>query len=179
MRALLALILALSSCATLAGEDPKLAAAQRLVELLQIDEIYEDAQRACSDAANAAASAGAAYAANPQVFGGLSPRSAYWPEVESLYRRYRLDACSGSTAESAKQIYARIFAQRLSRQELEAAAAHMATPEGQAMQAASREAARVLSIQQAVAQEEATAAATRRFRDGMRALTARYKAAPR
>lgn len=179
MRALLALILSLASCAGFAADDPTPAAARRLVELLQIDSIYEDAQGACTDVTDAATDARKAYEANPLAFAGLSPRSAYWPEVEALYLRYRKDACGANTARDAKEIYVKVFAQRLSPGELERAAAHMATPEGQALQAASREAARMLSAHQAAGQERATAAAVLRFRERMQELAARFRADPR
>lgn len=179
MRAPVALILAISSSASLAADDPTLAAARRLVDMLQIDAIYQDALGACGDATDAASSARQSDEANPRAFGGMSPRSAYWPEVEDLYRRYRMEACGATTARIAKEIYVKVFAQRLPREELERAAAQMATPESRALQAASREAARMLSVHQATEQELATAAAALRFREKMLELSARYKADPR
>lgn len=178
MRVLLALILASFSCTGLAADDPRQAAARRLVDLLQIDSIYQDVSNACTDLADTASAARKSYDANPKAFGGLSPRSAYWPDVEALYRRYRAEACTGTTLQAAKEIYVQVFAQRLSLDELERAAADLATPEGQALQAASREASRRLSVLQVVQQERATAAATQRFRDKMRELAVRFEADP-
>ncbi len=179
MRQLLALILAFASCASLAADDPKQAAARRLVDLLQIDGIYDDSLAACTGMTDMAGVARKSFDANPKVFDGLSPQSAYWPEVEALYRSYRAETCGANRAQAAREIYVKVFAQRLSQIELERAAAAMATPEGQALQAASREASRRVSVLEAVGQERAVAAAAQRFRDKMQELSARFKADPR
>lgn len=179
MRALFALILLSLSCVGHAADDPKLAAARRLVDLLQIDEVYEEGAKTCRDRGDGAAAAQRVYEANRAAYGGLSPRSAYWPEVVGLYGRYLADSCEASRAQSAKEIYVRVFARRLSQDQLEQAVAAMSTPDGQALQAASREAGKMLSIAQYADQEQAVALAAKRYRDSIQELVKRHEADPR
>ena len=171
--------LLLLGCAAHAADDPKMAAARRLVELLQIDGVYEDSSRACRDGLDVADYARRVYEANRDAYGGLSPRSGYWPEVVAAYGRYRAEACQATTVQTAKEVYAQVFARRLSQAELEHAADAMATPEGQALQAASREASRLLSIAQNAEQERSIAAASKRYRDSIQEIVRRHEADPR
>lgn len=179
MRSLLALVLALSSCVSLAADDPKQAVARRLVELLQVEETYRDAATACRDVIDIAGETRKSWEANRERFGVLSPESAYWPEVEALYGRYREEVCNANRVQVAKEIYVQVFARRLSQAELERALAELETPEGKAMQAASREAARLLGRYQPTEQQQAIAAAAQRFREHMADLRARIAAQPR
>jgi len=179
MRALFALILLSLSCAGHAADDPKLAAARRLVDLLQFEGVYEDSAKACRDRVDVAAAARRVHEANRASYGGLSPQSAYWPDVVVLYGRYLAETCEATTAESAKDLYARVFARRLSQDELEQAVAAMATPEGQALQAASREALALLSRAQYADQERTAARAAKRYRDRIQELVKRQEADPR
>jgi len=179
MRALFVLILLSLSCVAHAADDPKLAAARRLVDLLQIDEVYEEGVKACRDRGDGAAAARRVYEANRASYGGLSPSSAYWSEVVGLYGRYLAESCGALRAQATKEIYVRVFAQRLSQDQLEQAAATMSTPEGQALQAASREAGTLLSIAQYAGQERAVALAAQRYRDSIQDLVKRHEADPR
>ena len=179
MRALFALILLSLSCAGHAADDPKLAAARRLIDLLQIDDVYEDGAKACRDRVDVAVAARRVHEANRASYGGLSPRSVYWPEVVGLYGRYLAETCAATKAQSVKEIYVRVFARRLSQGQLEQAAATMSTPDGQALQAASREAGILLSIAQYADQERLVSAAAQRYRESIQELVKRHEADPR
>ncbi|SFC05008.1 hypothetical protein [Massilia yuzhufengensis] len=179
MRLFLALVFASLASTCLAADDPKQATAERLVALLQIDELYQDVAAACSGRIDLPGELRKTWEANRQHYAGLSPASAYWPEAEALYASYRAEVCAGNTAEAARKIYAKVFATRLSQAEMEGAVAAQDTPEGRALQAAVREAARLLSLYQVEEQERAIAAAGQRYRERVRELAARHKANPR
>lgn len=179
MRAFLAVILAVFSCASLAADDPRQVVARRLVDLLQVDEMYQEAAKACLDFVNIAEETRKTYAANRKEYGALSPQSAYWPEVEASYRRYRAEICDGNRAQAAREIYVQVFARRLTQGQLEELVAQLDSPEGKALQAANREASTLLANYQVTEQQQAMAAAAQRYRAAIRELVARYEAQPR
>lgn len=179
MRSLLGIGLALLFCTSAYAQDAKQAAVHRLVEAMRFDEGYSDSVRLCKMQADRGQSPRAAYAENPGQFHGLSPSSAYWPEMERLYERYASDFCNIVKPQGTKDIYLQIFANRLSLAELEAAAAFAATPAGRAMQAAAREAGRTSAAFQVEEQNRNTAAAGARFQAGFQEIIGRFKSAPR
>ncbi|KQQ91615.1 hypothetical protein [Massilia sp. Leaf139] len=178
MRALLGILLA-GACCLATAQDGKTAAATRLAEMMQIDEAYGETKSVCVGGADAAAQAAHSYAANREVFSGISPRSAYWPEVIALFSRFREDTCAAHDPGAAKRAYVKMYVERLSLTELQAAIAHMESPAGRAVQAANRDAVRVLASLHKQEQDAATAAAGKRYTANLAQLVARFKAQPR
>src|SRR4030095_12910157 len=74
---------------------------------------------------------------NPGTFGGLSPQSAYWPEVEAIYERFRATACAYATAEKFERYIGEQFAGQISEADLRAAIAFYESPEGKRLHKAS------------------------------------------
>ncbi len=100
-------------------------------------------EEARSDAACAAASEpiradlAAAYRTRPGDFHGISPQSAYWPEVVRAWHAYRGDRCGG---DSPAAILARSYAEGMSTAELRDVIAFQASPGGRAFIAATQRA---------------------------------------
>jgi len=84
-------------------------------------------------------------------------------------------SCAGHAADDPKLAATR----RLSQDQLEQAAATMSTPDGQSLQAASREAGILLSIAQYADQERLVSAAAQRYRESIQELVKRHEADPR
>ena len=100
-------------------------------------------EKAQSDAACAAASEpiradlAAAYRTRPGDFHGISPQSAYWPEVVRAWQAYRGDRCG---SDSPAAILARSYAEGMSTAELREVIAFQASPSARAFIAATQRA---------------------------------------
>lgn len=179
MRLLLGIALSSFCCVAMAADTDQLSAARRLVDLLQIEEMYRDTESMCRNDSNGVADARASYEAAQDSFQGMTPKSLYWGEVERLFKAYREDACGVLDIGAVKNIYTQVFANRLSVAELENSITAMGSPAAQKAQAASREAARMLMGYMLDRQRANAAKANQRFQQGVRELKARYEAAPR
>ncbi|MFC0133957.1 hypothetical protein CR105_08230 [Massilia eurypsychrophila] len=118
--------------------DERMVLARQLAALGQ-----KNAGEAQPDASCAAASEtiradlAAAYRTRPGDFHGISPQSAYWPEVVRAWHAYRGDRCGG---DSPAAILARSYAEAMSTAELRDVIAFQATPSGRAFIAATQRA---------------------------------------
>ncbi|TFW28025.1 DUF2059 domain-containing protein [Massilia horti] len=74
---------------------------------------------------------------DPGAFRGVSPQSAYWPEVEAAYRRYQVRVCGYLTTDEFTEFVARQFADRTSLDDLRASIAFQSSPAGRRIQQAS------------------------------------------
>jgi hypothetical protein len=79
----------------------------------------------------------AAYRTRPGDFHGISPQSAYWPEVVRAWHAYRGDRCGG---DSPTAILARSYAENMSTAELRDVIAFQDSPSGRAFIAATQRA---------------------------------------
>jgi len=179
MRLLFAIGLSSLCCVAAAADTGKAGAAQRLVDMLQIEEMYRDTESLCRNAQNSVADARASFDAAPASFEGITPESTYWGEVEATFKACREDACGALDIGAVKNIYTQVFANRLSEAELETTIATMSTPGARRTQAASREAARLLMAYMLERQQADVARATARFQRSLGDLKSRYKATPR
>lgn len=179
MRVLLGIGLASFCCLAAAADTSHVAAARRLVDLIGIEQMYGDVDAACRANISRPLDAREAYAANPEAFGGVSPRSAYWVEVERLFQAYGQDACGVSDIDAIKDIYVQVFSNRLSIAELETVTAAQLTPEGRKTKLAMLEAARLMIRHQLAQQQKNVEKAHERYEQGVQAVAAKYKAVPR
>lgn len=119
---------------SVATADPSLVQRQlatELVTLLHGKADYEAYQRQCI-ANGEADGPQSRFFANPSAFGGISPQSVYWPEIEEIFRRYTTDACTaGITADEYAEMYVGQIAEHLKEDDLRAAIAFYASPTGQ------------------------------------------------
>jgi hypothetical protein len=109
-------------------------------------------------------------------FGGISPQSYYWPDIEELFYQFRSAQCPDT--KSPVDIFAETVSKEMSKADIDAAIVFYGSVEGR------RVLAGVAKAQQAVrgAMFERSAlsdAAGVAHREGLRALIARYKADPR
>jgi hypothetical protein len=127
---LLCLSLVISVQAYPQSTPEKMALAEELVRLLQYDELQADYLKECTSPANSSTIAASAYREHPEAFGGLSPKSTYWSEVEAIYARYRERTCNYVTSERIRSIFAKKFAERASAEDLRASIAFNSSPAG-------------------------------------------------
>jgi hypothetical protein len=180
MRYLLALLLAASCGLCFADERAdKMAAANQLVELLQIGKLVARQAADCvPKAEDRAARAKSAYEKDPKPFGGITPQSQHWQEVEHLYERFYVETCLYLQPDIAKNAYASALAEGVSLPALEAAIRFYSSPDGQLYASESTKAmAEYCSDVQLQVQAMRTLAQTN-YRNGLRKLTERYKADP-
>lgn len=165
------------------SEQPEnhLALARQLVDLgPDTGDLQESAAACIPEAKTIRADLLASYRANPKTFHGISPRSAYWPDVERIWRDYYVERCSERSDESPGEVVARLYAANLTTEELREVLAFQESPAGRAFAAATRLARQDLEGATAEpATRSHTAEASDRFRRAMLRLKAKYDRAPR
>ena len=121
----------------------------------------------------------AAYRASPGDFHGISPQSAYWPEVEQAWHAYYADRCAAQGDESPAAIVARRYAANLSTDELRDVLAFQESPSGRAFIEATRLARQDLESPPETPTRPGTDEASTAFRQAMLRLKAKYERAPK
>ena len=114
------------------SDKSKLAA--ELSTVLGTEEMFAAYLHACT-ASNVGYDPKDEFRANPAYFGGISPQSSYWPEVETVYRNYQRQVCGYITAADFRKFYADHFASALSAEELRAAIQFYSTVGGKKLRA--------------------------------------------
>ena len=127
--ALCCLILCSAVCADTTSD--KRVLSQQLTKLLRVEEAFKGYVEGCSSATMAADAAAVSYREHPETFGGMSPDSVYWPEVEKIYLRYQTAVCSDVTVESITTFSSKQYAAQMSESDLRAAIKFYSTPVGQ------------------------------------------------
>jgi hypothetical protein len=120
----LATLLALLLVTTAACAQPsarQLELASKLVDILQMRTAFNAYLKQCTNPEGSSLDPHMAYSASPNSFGGITPKSAYWPEVEQLYRRYQQQACGYITVEEFEKFYTAQYAAETSEEDLKAA----------------------------------------------------------
>jgi hypothetical protein len=101
-----------------ATDKSKLAA--ELSKALGVEEMFAAYLQTCT-ASDAIYDPKEVFRTNPSYFGGVTPKSAYWPEVEAVYRNYQNQFCSYVTVEDFTKFYTDHYASTLSKTELQSA----------------------------------------------------------
>jgi hypothetical protein len=174
------LILCLSSSTVLAQPSPvKADLARELTTLLRFEGMFETYLKACVEPEGTPFDPKPEFNASPGSFGGLSPQSAYWPEVVQIYRRFQAKACAYATPERFSAFFSERFAETLSEADLRAAIAFHSSPTGRRIGDAT------LAVNQdfqAFANKlmlEAYEVARSDYQRDIRALIKKYKAEPK
>lgn len=118
--------------------DERMMLARQLVALGADGDAAQDAA-ACTPSAEIGADLAAAYRARPGDFHGISPQSAYWPELKRAWHAAHGDRCAGNETAPAA-ILARSYAGQLSTAELRQVIAFQDSPAGRAFIAATEKA---------------------------------------
>lgn len=180
MRKFLLLLALLLTCSAQAQAlETRLLLSNKLVELMQVRTMFDAYLKQCNEPEGSPFDPRIEFKANPGSFGGVSPQSAYWPEVEAIYGRFRATACAYATTDKFATHYAQQLAQRSSEEDLQAAIAYFSSPAGRRMQAA---AVQVNESFQKFAQElmlQAYSVAREQFQTDIRVLLRNYQKDPR
>jgi hypothetical protein len=167
---------ALGSAAAQADNANAEMLAKRMVKLMRISDTYVEINSQCAGEKSAiAADLLEVYRSRPADFGGISPESNYWPEVERIYYRYRGAGCMAASPETIEAIYTAVYSKYMSVADLEKVIAFYETPAGARMQEAGRQLGRELATYVYAATDAATNAAPAQFKRDIADLIARYK----
>lgn len=180
MRKLLAVLLMLSSfCVAAAEDDERAVLAHRLVEAMGIEARFAEQVDGCIPSKEIMATRiAAAYRERPGDFYGISPQSAYWPEVEQAWHAYYAANCAAA-GKPSEEIFVRTYAARMSLAELRDAITFYGSPAGSAQLAANRQACLEISAAYRSADSGETGKAAHAFRVAMRELKMKYVANPK
>jgi hypothetical protein len=181
MRKLLALVLLLCSVnATADSVDERLQLARRLVATMDIYVGSFNWGGLCVQTPETIAkNLSDAYHKDPGSFHGVSPQSAYWPEVEQIWRDYYVGRCAARTGESPPEVMAKSYAASMSLAELRDTVAFVESDGGRGFFTASRQAARDLEASLKRRDNDETDKASLAFKMAMRKLKAKYEVDPR
>jgi len=174
---LLCLLIACTSHAQ--PPEVRLKLSEQLVDLMHVRTMFNAYLRQCNEPEGSPFDPKIEFKANPGSFGGVSPQSAYWPEVESIYGRFRASACAYATADKFAAHYSQQLALRSSEQDLRAAIAYFSSPAGRRMQEV---AVTVNESFQKFASElmlQAYGVAREQFQADIQALLRKYQKEPR
>jgi hypothetical protein len=176
VRRFLALSLVLISSIACA-DDGKAVLARRLVDLTHFDDQFKQLDKACHEDPGAAAKK--AYMRTPSQFGGISPQSAYWPEVEVVFEKFYVSACGAVTPSAATEVFVQTYTETLSLGDLQLIVDFYSSPAGHKLTAAQPLMAAAMAKQMQALQKPMTSQATAQYTEAITALTAKYRADPR
>jgi hypothetical protein len=111
----------------------RLTLGRQLVERMGYRDMYERTGRMCSHPEGSGLDPKTLVEANPNALGGITPKSAYWPRLEAVFKSYRLSLCQVISADGMLEFMAGNFANRLSAQELRAAITFYSSLEGRSL----------------------------------------------
>jgi len=157
----------------------KVTLATELTELMQVRRVAAEYLAHCRKQEGSYLDPKRIFAADPGLFGGISPQSAYWPEVVELYGKYQAKACSAVSAERYAIFFAEQYATKLSEADLDAAVAFFSSAAGRHYNLASAETNLAF---QAYLTKEMTSVVSDAFKavqEDMRAILLKYKTDPK
>ncbi len=138
---LFALCFAMASLPTLdvhaVQSSPKQKLARQLADLMQVKRTASGYLSKCSTLDGSYLDPKRIYALDPNYFGGVSPQSAYWPEIVSTYAKYQAKACQSVTADDYVDFYVREYEKAMTEDELKATVKYFSSPSGRRYNSAS------------------------------------------
>jgi hypothetical protein len=159
--------------------DARLKLSNELSELMQVRTMFEASIKHCKEPEGSSFDPKTEFSANPGSFGGVSPQSAYWPEVEAIYTRLLATSCAYATTDKFAAYYSQQIAQRSTEEDLQAAIAYLSSPAGRRLQSAS---VQVNESYQKFAQQlmaQSYGSAREQYQIDIRALLRKYQKEPR
>jgi hypothetical protein len=181
MRTLLALAIFFISVSLAVHADPnpeKLELARQLTKLLHVDRMFDGYLKTCERAKESTDDALEAYRNHPESFGGLSPDSPYWKEVETIYSQYRADTCRYFTTDSLMDFFSNQFANRSSIDDLQTAIRFYSTPSGQRLQDMAVEADQAYQEQAMALMRKSSTEAEEKYQTKILALIKKFQSDP-
>jgi hypothetical protein len=134
-----ALLIPVSAAAQPTTEHEKLAG--ELARLLGTEEMFAAYLTQCT-APTSGYDPRHLFRENPAHFGGISPQSAYWPEIEALFQKYQGRMCAYISAAEFSRFFAEYYGRDLTTAELKAAVDFYSTPGGRKVSLANQTANR-------------------------------------
>ena len=160
--------------------DEKLPLARRIVALLAFDSQFEAQIAACSASApGTGLDPLFEFQRNPAYFGGVSPQSAYWPEIELAYQQYRRRVCSYMSVSEFVEYCANEYASRTTLEELQAAIQFYDSPAGRAFLKANAQVGVAIQRDLVRRMREVTSREDPAVRTELERIVDAYKRAPR
>jgi Uncharacterized protein conserved in bacteria (DUF2059) len=180
-KSLLVILLALASLTLHAEPTTKqLELGRKLADLLRTQSMFEAYLKQCVASGDANVfDPKTAFRIDPGAFGGVSPQSAYWPEVETIYREYQSETCAYLTPGAFQSFYGRKYAEYATEADLQAAVEFYSSPAGARLQESS---VRINEAFQGYAQEligNASRSAYTKIGAKLKELMRKYRAEPR
>jgi hypothetical protein len=114
----------------------KIALAEQLTQLLKVNDSFAAYLKECANPDGSMFDPKVAFRADPGSFGGVSPQSAYWPEIKSIYARFQTTTCAYATPEKFTQFYIEQFAERMTVEDMRASIEFNSSQAGKRLQAA-------------------------------------------
>lgn len=182
MRHVFAVLLILSCCAAGAGEpDERTVLAAKLIELMRVKsaEIPGSPEQCNPSAEVLTKRLTETYSKSPGNFSGISPQSAYWPEVERIWREFYAAQCAEAAYDNPMVTMTTTYATQMSAQELRDAVGFWSSDSGRAMQSANERMSREFQAAAGKAAVREPSKAALAYRLAMRQLKAKYEADPR
>ena len=169
----------LSASCSAQSNPTKLELAEQLTKLLHFDKLFDAYLADCARPEGPRDAAAAAYEASHESFGGISPNSAYWPEIEAIYSRYRRKTCEYVSTEKFTNYFVEQFAEHASDDDLRAAVAFYSTPAGKRIQSMAYEANVAFNDYAAQLRRKYEGGAQVEFQRDLLALEKKFQEAPK
>jgi hypothetical protein len=157
----------------------QLALGSELAELLQTKSQFDAYLEQCKSPEGSTFDPKFAFSNDPSTFGGVSPQSAYWPEIEALYRKYQEESCKYITPEKFNSYIAEQYATRLSEGDLKATISFYKSPIGRRFSQARSEMNRDFQAFATNAMLQIYRGAYRKVQAEVRTVMNKYKNDPR
>ena len=110
------------------NERPLLAA--KLMALWELEKLFDVYKKECTSGAYSLYDPKVSFQNDPAFFGGVSPQSSYWPEVELSYKKYQERMCEYVSREDFASMYSVELTRDMSTEELVSAISFYASPLG-------------------------------------------------
>ncbi len=176
MRRFLAVLLVVTASMA-SADDGKEVLARRLIDLTHFDEQFKELDKACHEDPGAAAKK--AYMRAPAQFGGISPQSAYWPEVELAFATFFGASCGMVTPSAASDVFVHVYTEALSLADLKLIVDFYTSPAGHKLLAAQPLMSKAMAAQLDALTKPITTQASAHYAETLAILTAKYRAEPR
>lgn len=175
-----AIILTFAALPVFAEKTPvTLELGAQLADVMRMRDMVDAVIKQCSDPQGSSFDAQAAFTSSPGSFGGISPQSSYWQEVEAIYAEYRRGACAYLTADGFLAYYAGVLAEKNSEEDLRIALQFYSSPAGKRFRDSLVFASVAFQDYTGESIRQATASAAENYQSSMRAVIRKYKKDPR
>jgi hypothetical protein len=133
----------------------------------------------CNEPDGSSTEAKTLFTSNPGSFGGISPQSVYWPEVESIYVEYRSGTCTYLNVDSFLAYYAGVLSNKNTEEDLRAALRFYSSPAGKRFQESIVFASVAFQEYASESIKKSVKEANEKYQMAMRDLIRKYKKEPR